>query len=245
MKRETASEHHLGKLPASLACFVCLSSAPTKELCYEKQCEDRRDHHEHGGEQDATNSDVAKRVTILSDSVNDAREITTTSSESNVSDSQGEGLDLTRNLKTRFEVEAKWNTQEQNEVKKRPANVEPKFRKTETILQELLESHNQIKTSAASTGEQEEQEAKKSPTSEPRAKSPVTIKPPCTVKGPNDESQSIIMKRNQIFIPNALSCLDYDIDDDNLWFDMPLEVFDSLDTFLSYDDYNSLSSHYM
>lgn len=109
--------------------MLCLSFwAPTKELCYEKQCEDQRNHHEHGSEQDATNSDTAKQVTILSDSLDDAQDMTTTSSESNVSDSQGEGLDLTQNLKTRFKVEAKSVTWGQHEVKKWPANVEPKFR---------------------------------------------------------------------------------------------------------------------
>lgn len=88
--------------------MLCLSFwAPTKELCYEKQCEDQRNHHEHGSEQDATNSDTAKQVTILSDSLDDAQDMTTTSSESYVSDSHGEGLDLTQNLKTRFKVEAK------------------------------------------------------------------------------------------------------------------------------------------
>jgi hypothetical protein len=54
--------------------------------------------------------------------------MTTTSSESYVSDSHGEGLDLTQNLKTRFKVEAKSVTWGQHEVKKWPANVEPKFR---------------------------------------------------------------------------------------------------------------------
>lgn len=178
-----------------------------------------------------------------------------TFSNSLESDSKDEGLDSKRNINTRFEEEAnmviqevllesqeEMQTAEQQEARKQPANAVPRLSETKTIVVETVESYKQTELVDACSAE--EQEDEKSLTSEPRTNSPCIVKPPCTVKDRNDESNSVVVKKKLTFNANSLNCLDCEIDDDNLWFDMSLEVPDSLDTF-SYGDCDSFSSHYM